>query len=141
MILMPDGLITRMQLGLWGESVVRAELRRKGFDVIKPRWHSGGDIIAMSLKIEVKTAYQNQDGQYRFCLCKDGCTDHSKSDIVILILVSRSGIGTTFVIPCSALENKKHLCLPKPYGYRGKYAEYKKSIMDGLKLQSRRILQ
>lgn len=141
MIMLPDGIQTRMTLGLWGEDTVRKILRHSGFDTIKPRKGEGGDILAMGMRIEVKTAYQNADGQYRFCLTKEGCTDHLKSDVIVLILISRSGIGTTFVIPRTALELRKHLCLPKPYGYRGKYAEYKKPIIDGLKFQHRRILQ
>lgn len=134
--ILPENINTRMQLGQFGEDYVRAELRRAGYDVITPRKGTGGDLLACGLRIEVKTAYQNRDGKYRFCLCKDdhsGHTDHRKSDVVILLCCSSAGLVTSFVVPVVALENKNHISLTRKRGGKCKYNEYRKPILTGLK--------
>lgn len=136
MIVCPDNLTTKMQLGMWGEAIVRQTLKKAGFDAKKARRAVGGDIVACGLKIEVKTANQGTDGTYSFCLTKDdkyGATNHERADVVVLLAVAASGIVHTFVIPCAALANKPSIRLTRLRGYRGKYAEYRKPIIDGLK--------
>jgi hypothetical protein len=131
--IVPESVTTRYQLGQFGEDVVRSTLCSLGYDVQSARKGEGGDLIAGGLRIEVKTAAQNRDGGYRFCLWKEGCTDHRKSDVVILLCCSSGGLITTFVLPSDALTNKEHLHIPRIRSYRGKYREYRKSIKDGLR--------
>lgn len=132
----PENITTRLQLGQFGEDYVRATLRDAGYDVIVPRKGNGGDLLACGLRIEVKTAYQNRDGKYRFCLCKDddcGKTDHRKSDVIILLCCSSAGLITSFVLPVVVLENKSHISLTRKRGGHSKYNEYRKPILTGLK--------
>lgn len=132
-MIMPEHIKTRAQLGLFGEDYVRATLRRAGFDVFACRKGEGGDLIACGLRIEVKISNQSKKGHYQFCLKKEGCTDCTKSDIVILLAVSTGGLITSFVLPSIVFSGKQKCELPKLYGYRGKYAEYRKPILDGLR--------
>lgn len=131
MTVLPESITTRWQLGQFGEDYVRALLRRAGYDVVGTRWGTGGDLLVCNLRVEVKTAYQNKDGGYRFCLCKDdaaGKTDHRKSDVVILLCCSRAGIITNFVLPIAALTTKDNIRIPRLKDYHGKYAEYRSRL-------------
>jgi hypothetical protein len=130
-IILPESITTRKQLGQFGEDYVRAKLRKAGYDVLGTRYGTGGDLLACGLRIEVKTAYQNGDGGYRFCLCKDdesGRTDHRKSDVVILLCCSSAGLITNFVVPVAALWEKDHIPIPRLKNYHGKYAEYRSRL-------------
>lgn len=135
-MIVPEDVNTPAKLGRFGEQYVWGELRRAGFDVRATCKGDGGDLLACGLRIEVKTAAQNKDGGFRFCLHKDdkkGKTDHRKSDVIILICCSQAGLITTFVIPIVAIVKKDNLRLPRTRGYRGKYAEYRKPLIKGLR--------
>lgn len=136
MLMCPDHLTTKMQLGMWGEGAIAGILRRAGYDVRKQKRADGGDLFTCGLKIEVKTAYRNNKGMWNYCLKKAdkyGHTDHERADLVILLAVAPSGLVTTFVIPCDALSDKCALTIPRLRGYKGKYAEYRKPVVDGLR--------
>lgn len=128
-MIIPEEITTHNQLGAWGEKYVWSECRKAGYTVETTH---GCDLIVNGKRIEVKTAAQGHDRRFRFCLCND-TTNHRDSDIVILLAVSASGIVTTFVVPIDALTLKDNITLPKLRGYRGKYAEYRKPILTGLK--------
>lgn len=136
MILCPEGANTRMKLGMWGEFIVRRELENAGYTVRKQPKLKGGDLLAAGLKIEVKAAHEDRSGAYWYCLTKNdkwGRTDHEQADVLILIAVNPSGFASTFVIPAEALAGMTNLRITRGRGYRGKYAEYKKPILTGLR--------
>lgn len=130
MIIVPDTINTHNQLGAWGESYVWQECRKAGFNVAVA--HEGGDLVVNGLIVEVKTAAQGHDQRYRFCLCKEGSTNHRRAEVVVLLAVANSGLVSVFVVPIEALTLKDNITIPKLRGYRGKYAEYRKPLMKGL---------
>ena len=130
MIIVPEEINTHNALGRWGEEYVWRECRKAGLDVKVAL--DGGDLVVNGLRIEVKTASQGHDLRYRFCLCKEGCTDHRRAEIIVLLAVANSGLVTVFVVPIEALTLKDNITLPKLRGYKGKYVEYRKPLVKGL---------
>lgn len=136
MLLCPDNANTNMKLGMWGEHIVKRELECAGYQVTKQPRFKGGDLLASGLKIEVKAAREDKSGAYWYCLSKNdkwGRTDHESADIIVLLAVNPAGFASTFVIPKEALAGMRSLRITRGRGYRGKYAEYKKDILVGLR--------
>jgi len=123
--------------GTAGEMLARELLLASGYFAGTTRKYGTGDILAFDhkaqrqFKIEVKVSRQGYQGDYKFCLRKEGKggkTDFRKSDVLMLICVSKSGAFTVFCINTVNVGDVWSITLPgRLTGYAGKYRQYKQS--------------
>lgn len=114
--------------GLLGEQIISTLLTRKGLTVTNS---PVSDLkINHTLDVEVKTATPSKANTYKFCLKKDdkyGHTDYTRSDYVLLQIISKSGIIYHYLIPSNVLE-VKYITISNPL--KGKYAQYLTSVNE-----------
>ncbi len=85
------------------------------------------DLHWLGLEIEVKTAHMSfadkdrNAGVYIFCLNKPGHTDHTRADVVILVLADT---GAAYIIPAAHLRGRRGLRLSPR---RSKYDIYREA--------------
>ena len=123
-------------LGAAGECWAREFFAGRGFEIRD--CHTLGDMEIVDrqsgeiLVIEVKTARRGVDRRrskfyWRFNLRKAGHTDHRKSDRVLAIALSASGVPVPYLIPTSDVFGLSCLTISgnDPRDYGGKYAQYR----------------
>lgn len=109
--------------GAYGELLVSRKL--SAIAPVQPGRRA--DLHWLGLEIEVKTAHMTfadkdrRAGVYTFCLSKPGHTDHTRADVVILILADT---GAAYVIPAAHLSGMRVLRLSPR---RSKYAVYREA--------------
>ena len=127
--------MSRIEVGDLGERLVCRLLSSQGFSVRRLKPGQGPDVIATDksgavVKIEVKAACKGRDNKWRATLVKEGHTNHNKSDIVMLICLSSSGV-TIFVIPVRDIQNRRHIAITSdPATYRGMFAKYRQDKLS-----------
>ena len=120
--------------GKVGEKLVSLMLESQGYRVTVPDRKCQGDLIATdlttgeALRVEVKTGLAGSNREFKFCLQKDdryGGTDCGRSDVVILLAVTRAGSHALFVIPAGDLAQKSIAISGDPHQYRGKWSTFR----------------
>jgi hypothetical protein len=122
-------------IGMMGEQIVYHMLASAGY--IVSNTHPGeqrADLRVITphgevLRVEVKTARKACDGKWHFTLRKKGKTDHSHSDVVILLCVMLTGFCVPFVIPTARIVHQQQACINSdPYRYKGKFARFRQPL-------------
>jgi len=134
---------SRLALGALGERYAAILFRRAGYEVSHTHRDGRGDLLVYvaagtKFKVEVKTARQNAEGRWRFCLYKSdkhGRTDYHDSDFVVLLAVTRSGHAVSFLIPTGDIDARTQITFTSnPRTYSGRWATYR---TDKLTLEER----
>jgi len=123
--------------GTAGELLAVELFRHAGYITGHSRHYKSGDawvydeIANRKKRLEVKISKVGVNGEYKFCLRKEsgkGKTDYRKSDVLVLICLSKSGSFTVFVTNTVNVGDVWNIGLPgKLAGYAGKYAGWKSS--------------
>lgn len=125
--------MTRQKLGKAGEKYAVRILRKQN-NVLKAyvkHEKFAGDVHAILdtgeiKRIEIKTSLRNADGTFRFTLVKDKHTNHTGADIVVCLCVIDLNFVVPFVIPVSACDDVRVVCIPKNISsYAGKWARFR----------------
>jgi len=124
--------VNRWTVGSAGELVAYDLLERAGYEVARiGRGDKRGDLLAIDKdtgemwRIEVKTS-RNTGRGWRFSLFKAGHTDCRHADVVMLLAVLKNGKCVPFVIPVSAVGNRKTIEFRRePKDYTGQWAAYR----------------
>lgn len=124
-------------IGAIGEQLVYHALTSAGniVSAVHPR-EQRGDLRVITphgevLRVEVKTARRASDNKWHFTLRKKGKTDHTHSDVVILLCVTLTGYCVPFVIPTKRLIHQQQACITSdPYRYTGKFASYRQRLTN-----------
>lgn len=109
--------------GAYGELLVARKL--SAIAPVQPGRRA--DLRWLGLEIEVKTAHMSfadkdrRAGVYTFCLNKPGHTDHTRADVVILVLADTR---SAYIIPAAHLRDRRVLRLSPR---RSKYDVYREA--------------
>lgn len=121
-------------VGVAGEQWVALALKAAGYEVRITHERGLGDLRVVDgdgvvQYVEVKTARANVRGKWCFTLFKRKGqrvkTDHRRADVVVLVVVTRSGGCVPYVIPAGMLNQNSVQISGHPGEYVGKYAQYK----------------
>lgn len=117
---------TNQKLGALGEIYAKWWFVSEGWEAHHSVIPKQGDITIISkkkklpIKVEVKTAKRDERGMYQFCLRKDGKTDISHSDHVLLMAIDNEGVLYRYLIPSRALGDRKKCTITShPENYSG----------------------
>lgn len=129
--------ISRSGIGALGERYVGAALEKQGWQVSYQHCNKQGDLRAWNpetgeiVRIEVKTARRNADGNWCFNLFKKGKTSVLHADVVILLAVLKSGRPVPFIVPVTAIANRHYIKLSRhPEEYAGQLAQYRRKEIE-----------
>lgn len=122
-------------IGTLGEHLCYHLLTARNYTVSNahPSQHRGDlRVVTRSgeiLRVEVKTARRATDGRWHFTLRKAGHTDHSNSDVIVLLCAMKTGYVVPFVLPTRAVARQNAVVISSdPYTYAGKYARYRQKM-------------
>ena len=122
-------------IGSLGEQLCYHLLASRGYlpSNVHPKEHRGDLRVVTSsgeiLRVEVKTARRASDGRYHFTLRKAGHTDHSDSDVIILLCAMKTGYVVPFVVPTRVVVRQNAIVISRdPYTYAGKFARYRQKM-------------
>jgi len=102
-------------LGNFGEQWIAAILG----DIAPVEPGARADLRFLGLELEIKTArprpYRSgNDLGYQFCLTRDGHTDHTKADIVILLCLTPDLTIYPYIIPAGQIGDRRKIVIPTP---------------------------
>jgi hypothetical protein len=130
---------SRHGVGISGEMAIRLALMSVGYKVFPTGKRKCGDLAVTisegnTVTIDVKTAQQSADGNYRFSLTrqeKNGKkkTCHMDSHFVALVAVTKSRRVAVFLIPSLMLSEQSNICLSANSLFSGgKYDAYRQDV-------------
>lgn len=119
------------EIGLHGEHYVAQVFSNAGYIVRHcARERYSGDLSIVEpitgeiFTIEVKTAKEDYQQRYGFCVRKAGHTDCSYSDFVALLCIDKHNQHHIYLIPASCINSQFAVISSHPARYKGKYAPF-----------------
>lgn len=127
-------MMTRLELGAWGELYVMGRLIEAGWSADFGQQGRDSDVVAISPQgivhqIEVKSARKGKDNKWRATLIKDGHTNHNKADVVVFICQNSDEL-TFFVVPVEEIRDCRVMVISSnPRTYNGRWSAYRKESL------------